>query len=136
MVCNSGKLGELRFFASDFSMQVSEENIRLERAKGGGPLYDIGIYCINAARYSVAATSIMVAAAPLERHVNPYQAMVGAWKWKVADQTKQWVILLRPEHAGVGNAQGARGQDVVGAEVPGRRIGEVRGVEARITAVR
>jgi glucose-fructose oxidoreductase len=31
-------------------MQVREKNIRLKRAKGGGPLYDIGIYCINAAR--------------------------------------------------------------------------------------
>jgi predicted dehydrogenase len=45
-----GALGDLRFFSSDFSMQVREKNIRLKRAKGGGPLYDIGIYCINAAR--------------------------------------------------------------------------------------
>ena len=45
-----GVLGDLRFFSSDFSMQVREKNIRLKRAKGGGPLYDIGIYCINAAR--------------------------------------------------------------------------------------
>jgi predicted dehydrogenase len=48
----SGRLGEPRFFSSDFSMQVrDEDNIRLQRKKGGGPLYDIGIYCINAARY-------------------------------------------------------------------------------------
>jgi glucose-fructose oxidoreductase len=45
-----GVLGDLRFFSSDFSMQVRAKNIRLKRAKGGGPLYDIGIYCINAAR--------------------------------------------------------------------------------------
>jgi predicted dehydrogenase len=45
-----GALGDLKFFSSDFSMQVRENNIRLKRAKGGGPLYDIGIYCINAAR--------------------------------------------------------------------------------------
>lgn len=47
----SGKLGDLRFFSSEFSMQVKHENIRLEEERGGGPLYDIGIYCINAARY-------------------------------------------------------------------------------------
>jgi glucose-fructose oxidoreductase len=48
----SGRLGEPRFFSSDFSMQVKDkDNIRLQRARGGGPLYDIGIYCINAARY-------------------------------------------------------------------------------------
>jgi predicted dehydrogenase len=45
-----GALGDLRYFSSDFSMQVRKKNIRLKRAKGGGPLYDIGIYCINAAR--------------------------------------------------------------------------------------
>jgi glucose-fructose oxidoreductase len=33
-------------------MAVQDENIRLNpTSKGGGPLYDIGIYCINAARY-------------------------------------------------------------------------------------
>jgi predicted dehydrogenase len=46
----SGKLGDLRFFSSDFSMQVSPGNIRLQRSEGGSPLHDIGIYCINAAR--------------------------------------------------------------------------------------
>jgi glucose-fructose oxidoreductase len=50
-VARSGRLGELRFFSSDFAMQVSKDNIRLERERGGGPLYDIGIYCINAARF-------------------------------------------------------------------------------------
>jgi glucose-fructose oxidoreductase len=50
-IARSGRLGELRFFSSDFAMQVSEDNIRLEKEKGGGPLYDIGVYCINAARY-------------------------------------------------------------------------------------
>jgi predicted dehydrogenase len=50
-LARSGKLGALRFFSSDFSMQVRSKNIRLKRTKGGGPLYDIGVYCINAARY-------------------------------------------------------------------------------------
>ena len=47
----SGKLGDPRFFASSFAMQVRPENIRTDKKKGGGTLYDIGIYCINAARY-------------------------------------------------------------------------------------
>ena len=48
----SGKLGQLRFFSSDFSMQVKDEdNIRLKKQRGGGTLWDIGIYCINASRY-------------------------------------------------------------------------------------
>jgi predicted dehydrogenase len=47
-----GKLGAPRFFHSTFSFQVNAHNIRLNpRELGGGPLYDIGAYCINAARY-------------------------------------------------------------------------------------
>jgi predicted dehydrogenase len=47
----AGKLGDPRLFDSAFTMQVKENNIRTHRSTlGGGPLYDIGIYCINAAR--------------------------------------------------------------------------------------
>lgn len=48
---NGGKLGEPRYFTSAFSQQVSEGNIRTKAARGGGPIFDIGIYCINAVRY-------------------------------------------------------------------------------------
>jgi predicted dehydrogenase len=45
------RLGEPRLFHSVFSMQVGDDNVRLgPTALGGGPIYDIGIYCINAAR--------------------------------------------------------------------------------------
>jgi glucose-fructose oxidoreductase len=50
-LARSGKLGRLRMFHSTFSMQVREGDIRVKRKMGGGSLYDIGIYCINAARY-------------------------------------------------------------------------------------
>jgi glucose-fructose oxidoreductase len=50
-VIRSGKLGELRYFNSIFSMQANDPNIRLKKNMGGGPLHDLGIYCINAARY-------------------------------------------------------------------------------------
>jgi len=47
----SGKLGDPRLFDSVFTMQVKEGDIRLNpRELGGGPLYDIGVYCINAVR--------------------------------------------------------------------------------------
>jgi predicted dehydrogenase len=51
----SGKLGEPRFFVSSFSMQVRPDNIRTDKEKGGGTLYDIGIYCIHASRYVFSA---------------------------------------------------------------------------------
>jgi predicted dehydrogenase len=46
-----GRLGEPKYFNSSFSMKVKPGNIRTRRETGGGTLYDIGIYCINAARY-------------------------------------------------------------------------------------
>jgi glucose-fructose oxidoreductase len=49
-IARSGRIGEPRLFTSTFTMQVVPGNIRLQRALGGGVLYDIGIYCINAAR--------------------------------------------------------------------------------------
>jgi len=50
-IAKSGKLGDLRYFNSSFSMQVKAGDIRLRKETGGGTLWDIGIYCINAARY-------------------------------------------------------------------------------------
>jgi glucose-fructose oxidoreductase len=43
-------LGELRAFQSFFSMQIRPGNIRVQPEHGGGSVYDIGIYCINAVR--------------------------------------------------------------------------------------
>lgn len=51
-IVNSGKIGEPRIFNSVFTQQVTDEdNIRLRKEVGGGVLDDIGVYCINAARY-------------------------------------------------------------------------------------
>ena len=47
----SGKIGEPRLFMSAHTMQVEPDNIRVDLSLGGGPLEDIGIYCLNAARY-------------------------------------------------------------------------------------
>jgi predicted dehydrogenase len=50
-IVSSGTIGEPRFFSSVFGQQVPEGNIRLEKSLDGGPLMDVGVYCINAARY-------------------------------------------------------------------------------------
>src|SRR5688572_25497939 len=49
-VLRSGRLGEPRLFNSTFCTPVEAGNVRVRRETGGGVLYDIGIYCINAAR--------------------------------------------------------------------------------------
>jgi glucose-fructose oxidoreductase len=46
----SRRLGEPRLFGSTFTMQVKTGNIRTQQAAGGGTLFDIGIYCLQAAR--------------------------------------------------------------------------------------
>ncbi len=48
----SGQIGEPRIFTSIFCQQVEEGNARLKKDLAGGPLLDMGIYAINAARYS------------------------------------------------------------------------------------
>lgn len=59
-LAKSGKLGDIRIFNSTFTMQVREGNIRTKSDLGGGTLYDIGVYCINAARYLFRAEPIEV----------------------------------------------------------------------------
>jgi glucose-fructose oxidoreductase len=46
-----GKIGEPRVIVSTFTQQVDADNSRLDASLGGHPLLDVGIYCINAARY-------------------------------------------------------------------------------------
>ncbi|MEI9938762.1 MAG: Gfo/Idh/MocA family oxidoreductase [Pseudomonadota bacterium] len=46
-----GEIGEPRIFSSVFSHQVRAGDIRTRADLGGGALFDMGIYCVNAARY-------------------------------------------------------------------------------------
>jgi glucose-fructose oxidoreductase len=50
-----GRIGEPRYFSSEFSMLAKPGNIRTRPETGGGTLYDLGVYCINAARMVFAA---------------------------------------------------------------------------------
>lgn len=51
-IVQSGQLGDVRMFGSMFSQQVVEANIRVEKIdQGGGTVFDMGVYCINATRY-------------------------------------------------------------------------------------
>lgn len=51
-VVRSGAIGEPRFMESAFGLTVAEDDIRLVPVEeGGGPVHDLGVYCINGARY-------------------------------------------------------------------------------------
>jgi glucose-fructose oxidoreductase len=66
-LARSGKLGNLRIFTSEFAQQVADENVRVTEpvVRGGGPVYDMGVYCINASRYLFGAepTEVMAVTA-------------------------------------------------------------------------
>jgi glucose-fructose oxidoreductase len=57
-----GRIGEPKFFNSSFSLTVRPGNIRTQADLGGGTLYDLGVYCINAARYLFRSEPIEVLA--------------------------------------------------------------------------
>ncbi len=47
----SDAIGDVRFFNSAFSFQSAPDNHRLKASHWGGPLQDLGVYCLNAARH-------------------------------------------------------------------------------------
>lgn len=73
-LARSGKLGELRSFHSTFSFQVSP-GIRTREELGGGPLHDIGVYCINTARTLFADEPIEVSALAASREDERFHAV-------------------------------------------------------------
>jgi predicted dehydrogenase len=61
-LCRSGRLGELCFFSSVFSQAVRPGDIRTRPELGGGAIFDLGVYGINAARNLFGAEPIEVSA--------------------------------------------------------------------------
>jgi len=57
-----GTIGEPRVMVSTFTQQVDPDNSRLDANLGGHPLLDVGIYCVNAARYLFRAEPVEVTA--------------------------------------------------------------------------
>ena len=50
-VVRSGRLGDPKLFSSTFTQMVDPANTRFKPAHvGGGPIYDVGVYCLNAVR--------------------------------------------------------------------------------------
>lgn len=58
----SGQIGQPVFVSASFGFQTQAENHRLKAGHWGGPLPDVGVYCLNAARHIFAAEPIAVQA--------------------------------------------------------------------------
>ena len=61
-IARKRKYGPIRSIEADNIQNVEAPNIRLSRATGGGPLGDVGVYCINATRYLTGEEPIEVTA--------------------------------------------------------------------------
>jgi predicted dehydrogenase len=71
----SGRLGDLRLLTSEFSQQVADHNVRVTESisRGGGPVYDMGVYCINAARYLFGASPIELSAFSVRKNEKRFE---------------------------------------------------------------
>lgn len=86
-IVQSGRIGDPRIFHSVFTLQVKAGDIRLRQDTGGGVLYDIGIYCINAARY-------LFRAEPIEGFA--FSASTGEPRFREVDEMTS-VVLRYPD---------------------------------------
>lgn len=64
----SGKIGEPRVFSSVFSHVVRPGDIRERPDLGGGAIFDLGVYCINAARNLFRSEPVLVFAMCRDRN--------------------------------------------------------------------
>ncbi len=75
-IVNGGRIGRPRLFTSTFTMPVRAGDIRVRADKGGGVLFDMGVYCINAARYLFRAEPVEVTATTVTPPDDPRFASV------------------------------------------------------------
>jgi glucose-fructose oxidoreductase len=112
-IAQSGKLGELRYFNSIFSMQAETPNIRLQKKMGGGPLYDLGVYCINAARYLFRDEPIEVLAMTAtgsDKRFREVEEMAGAVLRFPDEQIATFICSFGAADAGTYEVVGTKGR--------------------------
>jgi len=52
-MCRQKRFGKIKTFTASNCQTVKAPNIRLSGPLGGGPVGDVGVYCVNAARYTI-----------------------------------------------------------------------------------
>jgi len=67
-IARSGKLGDVRLFSSFFGHVVRPDDIRQDPELAGGAAYDLGVYCINAARNLFEAEPLSAFAYVIEKN--------------------------------------------------------------------
>lgn len=77
-IATDGTIGEARAFNATFTQLVEPGNIRVRKETGGGTVWDIGIYCVNAARYLFRAepTEVLAVAAGTRGEVEDMASVI------------------------------------------------------------
>lgn len=75
----AGRIGDPRFFTSEFSYQVQPGNVRTAAEQGGGALWDLGPYCVNAARYLFSAEPVEVMAMQASARDRRFRGVPEGW---------------------------------------------------------
>ena len=70
-LCADRSYGPIKTFSSSNCQTVGAPNIRLSAALGGGPVGDVGVYSINAARYCIGEEPVEVTAMAHQPRDNP-----------------------------------------------------------------
>ena len=73
-----GAIGDPRCFWSGFGFQIAAGNHRLDAGHWGGPLQDLGVYCVNAARHVFAGEPVSVQAVRGSDRTDPRFTTVDA----------------------------------------------------------
>lgn len=68
---SAGAIGEVRYVSSSFTYQAPFGDHRLDAAHWGGPLQDIGVYCLNAIRHIMRENPRRVSAVPTGPSADP-----------------------------------------------------------------
>jgi predicted dehydrogenase len=70
-LCRSKELGEIQSISASNCQDVKPPNIRLSKKLAGGPLGDVGIYCLNATRYLTGEEPVEVTAMSYQPKDDP-----------------------------------------------------------------
>ncbi|MGE3275228.1 MAG: Gfo/Idh/MocA family protein [Vicinamibacterales bacterium] len=111
-----GRVGEPRYFNSSFSQMVRPGDIRTDKELGGGTLFDIGTYCINAARYLFRdePTEVMALSANTGRpRLKEIDATTGALLRFGDDRVAAFVTSFDAQHVSAYRMVGTKGQVAV-----------------------
>ena len=134
----AGEIGEPKLFSSTFTFQSAETNHRLKGEHWGGPLQDIGVYCLNAARHVFSDEPIEVHAMKVHGNGDPrFVEVEGSMAVTLRfpdDRLAQFMISFEAGETDIYNVIGTTGvitvQPAYGFETtPGVRIARGGDVE-------